>query len=168
MPTIQMGYVAHGTAELSGGLMTQTSIEYRDISNFIFRINYDAFNSNMNLDYPIDEDVTFTGKTTFSDLVIGVGYRQEMGKHNLTSYVQPGIRFYGYPEFTTDGNQINLDYDSRSVGVLRYSIGYEYQIIPKLFLSIEGLVEHTLKSTDFWTDNPWSYGFTIGLSAPLF
>ena len=52
MPSVQMGYVHHGTSELDGGLMIQTSVEYRDISNFVFRLNYDAFNSNMNLAYP--------------------------------------------------------------------------------------------------------------------
>jgi len=168
MPTLQMGYVAHGTEELSGGLMTQTSVEYRDISNFIFRINFDAFNSNMKLQYPIDSNVTFTGRTTFSELIIGVGYRQELGKHNITAYVQPGLRFYGYPDLTTENNQINLNYDSRNVGILRYSLGYEYAILPKLFLTIEGLVSHSLKSKDFWASNPWSYGATIGISAPLF
>ena len=168
MPAVQMGYVAHGTEELSGGLMTQTSVEYRDISNFIFRINYDAFNSKMNLSYPIDSAVTFTGRTTFSELIIGVGYRQQLEKHNITTYVQPGIRFYGYPDLTAEGNQVNLDYDSRNVGIIRYSIGYEYAIAPKLFLTIEGLVGHTLKSKDFWAANRWSYGVTIGISAPLF
>ncbi|MEM7512970.1 MAG: hypothetical protein AAF388_18730, partial [Bacteroidota bacterium] len=39
MPNFQMGYVFHETDELSGGLMTQLSIEYRDVSNFVFRIN---------------------------------------------------------------------------------------------------------------------------------
>ncbi|MEO0470430.1 MAG: hypothetical protein AAF206_12470 [Bacteroidota bacterium] len=167
MPTIQMGYVNHGTSELSGGLMTQTSVEYRDISNVIFRINYDAFNSNMNLAYPIDSTVSFTGRTTFSELIIGVGYRQQFDKHNITAYIQPGLRFYGYPNFTATANQINLDYDSRSVGIMRYSIGYEYAIAPKLFFVIEGLLSHTVRSNDFWTDNRWSYGATVGISAPL-
>ncbi|MEM7038944.1 MAG: hypothetical protein AAF570_18325, partial [Bacteroidota bacterium] len=119
MPTVQMGYVWHGTEELSGGLMTQTSVEYRDISNFIFRLNYDAFNSNMSLAYPIDSTVTFTGRTTFSELIIGVGYRLTMKKHNITAYVQPGFRFYGYPILTADSSQVNLDYDSRNVGIIR-------------------------------------------------
>ncbi len=167
MPAIQMGYVTHGTKELSGGLMTQTSVEYRDISNFIFRINYDAFSSNMNLEYPIDSSVTFTGRTSFSELIIGVGYRQQLEKHNLTAYIQPGLRFYGYPILTSDVDQVNLDYDSRNVGMIRYSIGYEYAIAPKLFLTIEGLISHALKSKDFWADNRWSYGATIGISAPL-
>lgn len=167
MPTIQMGFVAHGSSELSGGLMTQTSIEYRDISNFIFRINYDAFNSNMNLAYPVDSMVSFTGKNSFSELIIGVGYRQQLKKHNFTAYVQPGFRFYGYPTFNSEPNQINLDYDNRSVGISRYSIGYEYELSSKLFFVIEGLLGHTFKSKDLWTNNRWSYGITIGISAPL-
>lgn len=167
MPTLQLGYVSHGTNQLSGGLMTQTSIEYRDASNFIFRINYDVFNSNMNLEYPIDSTVSFTGRTTFSEVVMGLGYRQQLQKHNLTVYVQPGVRFYGYPDFIVEPNQINLDYDSRNLGMIRYSIGYEYEITPKLFFVIEGLLSHTFAARDFWVDNRWSYGATIGISAPL-
>jgi hypothetical protein len=167
MPNIQMGYIIHETNELSNGLMTQTSIEYRDISNFIFRVNYDAFSSNMHLQYPVNSNVSFTGKTTFSDLIIGIGYRKQIDKHNITGYIQPGIRFYGYPIFKTNNNQVNLNYDSRNVGVLRYSIGYEYALAPKLFLSIEGLIGHTLKAQDFWVNNKWSYGATIGIAAPL-
>ena len=168
MPTIQMGYVTHGTHELSGGLMTQTSLEYRDISNFIFRINYDVLNSSMNLKYPIDSNVAFTGKTTFSELIIGVGYRKTFNRHNLTAYIQPGLRFYGYPNLISANNQVSLDYDSRNIGIVRYSLGYEYAITPKMFLTIEGLISHTLKSKDFWADNRWSYGATVGISAPLF
>lgn len=43
MPAIQMGYVNQATNELSGGLMVQTSIEYRHESNIVFRLNYDDF-----------------------------------------------------------------------------------------------------------------------------
>lgn len=168
MPNIQMGYINHQTKELSNGLITQTSIEYRDISNFIFRVNYDAFSTNMNLKYPINSNVSFTGKTNLSDLIIGIGYRKQFNKHNITGYIQPGLRFYGYPVFTsTNNNQINLDYNRRNLGVVRYSIGYEYALTPKLYLSVEGLISHTLKAQDFWSDNKWLYGATIGISAPL-
>jgi len=167
MPALQMGYVAHGTDELSGGIMTQTSIEYRDVTRFIFRINYDVFNANMNLAFPIDSTVTFTGRTTFSELILGIGYRQQFNKHHLTTYVQPGIRFYGYPAFTEETDRINLDYDSRNIGMIRYSIGYEYEITPKLFFVIEGLLNQAFANKDFWVDNRWSYGATIGISAPL-
>lgn len=168
MPAVQMGYVAHGTEELAGGLMIQTSVEYRDISNFILRINFDDFNSNINVPYPINDNASYTGRTSFSELIGGIGYRQELGKHNITTYVQPGFRFYGFPVFEVDGNQVNLDFDSRRIGMIRYSVGYEYLIAPKLFLTIEALASHVLKSEDFWEDNRWSYGITMGISAPIY
>ena len=122
----------------------------------------------MNLKYPINTDVSFTGRTTFSDLIGGIGYRKHMNRNNLTAYLQGGVRFYGYPIFITNSTQVNLDYDSRSIPIIRYSIGYEYAITPKFFFTLEALTTHTLKSKDFWKDNRWSYGLTVGVSAPLF
>lgn len=168
MPAIQMGYVHHGTSELSGGLMIQTSIEYRDISNVIFRINYDDFQSNIKQEYPINPDVSFTGRTSFSELIVGIGYRQSLDKHNITAYIQPGARFYGFPVFQADSNQVNFDFNSRNIAMIRYSLGYEYALAPRLFLTIEALVSHVLKSKDYWTESRWSYGLTLGISAPLF
>ncbi|MEM7367960.1 MAG: hypothetical protein AAF587_05125 [Bacteroidota bacterium] len=168
MPAIQMGYVHHGTAELSGGLMIQTSIEYRDISNFIFRLNYDDFNSSITQEYPISPEISFTGKTSFSELIVGIGYRHSLNKHHITGYIQPGARFYGYPVFHVDSNQVQLDFNSRNIGMIRYSIGYEYMLAPRLFFTIEALASHVLKSIDYWADNRWSYGITLGISAPLF
>ncbi len=167
MPTLQLGYVAQGTTELSGGLITQTSIEYRDISNFVFRINYDVINANMNVEYPIDTLLSFTGKTTISELIIGIGYRTRYDRHNLTAYVQPGLRFYGYPMFNSEPDGFNLAYDGRRLGVIRYSLGYEFELKPKLFLVFEGLLGQSFAKRDFWGKNQWSYGGTIGISAPL-
>ncbi len=168
MPAIQMGYVIHGSDQLSAGLMTQTSLEYRDISNFVFRINYDDFKSNMEVAYPVNPDLSFTGRMSFFELIGGIGYRDIAGKHNFTAYIQAGIRNYGYPLFETDSLQTNLDFDSRDIGIMRYSLGYEFSLAPKLFFVIETLISHTLSSKDFWTENRWSYGVSLGLSAPLF
>ena len=62
MPAIQMGYVWNGTYQLSSGLMVQTSIEYRHESNFVLRINYDDFDSNIKIKYALNPDLTFTGR----------------------------------------------------------------------------------------------------------
>ena len=168
MPAIQMGYVAHGTDQLSGGLMIQTSLEYRDISNFVFRINYDDFKSNLEIPFPVNPDLTFTGNLSFSELIGGIGYRDKVGKHIFTGYIQGGIRTYGFPMFTTDSLQTNLEFDTRNMGIMRYSLGYEFALATKLFLTVEALISHALTSKDYWTDNRWSYGMTLGLSAPLF
>lgn len=168
MPALQMGYVTHGTDQLSGGIMVQTSIEYRHKSNIVLRANYDDFQANMELAYPVNPDLTYTGRLSFFELIGGIGYRDIDGKHNFTAYIQGGIRNYGFPVFTTDSVQANLDFDSRNIGIMRYSTGYEFSLAPKLFLTIEALVSHTLKAKDYWERNRWSYGITLGLSAPLF
>jgi hypothetical protein len=168
MPAIQMGYVEHGTDQLSGGLMIQTSMEYRHKSNFVLRINYDDFDSKMKIEYPVNPDLTFSGRMSFFELIGGIGYRDRDGKHNFTGYIEGGIRNYGYPVFTTNSTQANLDFDSRNIGIMRYTLGYEFALAPKLFLTLEALITHTLDSKDFWIDNRWSYGATIGVSAPLF
>lgn len=168
MPQFQLGYALNETNNLSGGLMTQTSVEYRDVSNLVFRVNYDVFNSSMNLEYPLNDSTRFTGKTTFSDLIVGLGYRIPLKKHTITGYVQPGLRFYGYPAFNLENNQVSIDFDRRHIGVMRYTLGYEYELTPKLFLSAEFFSSHVFKAQDFWSSNTWSYGATFGITSPLF
>ena len=71
MPQFQLGFTLNQTNELANGLMTQTSMEYRDITNLVLRVNYDVFNTSMNLDYPLNDSTRFTGKTNFSDVIGG-------------------------------------------------------------------------------------------------
>ncbi len=168
MPAVQMGYVGHGTDDLFGGLMVQTSIKYRHQSNFVVRLNYDDFNSNMNFEYPVNPDLSYTGRMSFSEFIGGIGYRDRDDKHNFTAYIQGGVRNYGFPIFITDSVQASIDFDSRFIGIMRYTIGYEFALAPKLFLTLEALAGHTFTTQDYWFDNRWSYGFTVGISAPLF
>lgn len=168
MPQFQLGYVFNETQNLSGGLMTQTSIEYRDVSNFVLRINYDVFNTSMNLEYPLNDSTRFAGKTTFSDFIGGIGYRVPMKRHNLTGYVQSGVRTYGYPIFTLENNQVSIDFGRKNLGVMRYTLGYEFELTSKLFLSLEFFSSHVFRAQDFWNDNIWAYGITFGITSPLF
>jgi hypothetical protein len=168
MPQFQLGYALNQTQDLKGGLMTQTSIEYRDVTNLVLRINFDVFNSSMNLKYPLNDTTSFTGKTSFSDLIGGIGYRIPLKKHNITGYVQSGVRFYSHPEFNHNNNQVSIDLSRKYIGVMRYTLGYEYALTPKLFFSIELFSSHVFKARDFWSNNPWSHGITFGISSPLF
>jgi hypothetical protein len=168
MPQFQLGYALNQTKDLSGGLMTQTSVEYRDVTNLVLRINFDVFSSSMNLKYPLNDSSSFTGKTSFSDLIGGIGYRIPLKKHNITGYVQSGVRFYGYPEFNIENNQVSIDLSRKYLGVMRYTLGYEYALTPKLFFSIELFSSHVFKARGFWSNNPWSHGLTFGISSPLF
>jgi hypothetical protein len=167
MPQFQLGYALNQTEDLSGGIITQTSIEYREITNLVLRINFDIFNSSLNLKYPLNDSTSFTGKTSFSDLIGGIGYRVPLKKHNITGYLQSGIRFYGYPEFNYENNQVSIDHNSKQLGVIRYTIGYEYALNPKLFFSVELFSCNVFKAQDFWNNNLWSHGLTFGITSPL-
>jgi len=121
----------------------------------------------MNIEYPLATELTFTGNISFNEFIGGIGYRGRSGKHNFTGYLEGGIRYYGYPLFTTDGSNANINFDSRNVGTMRYTLGYEFALLPKIFLTLEALISHTLESKDYWLDNRWSYGVTLGISVPL-
>jgi len=168
MPAIQLGYVDHGSKQLTGGIMGQTSIEYRHKSDFVLRINYDNLKAHMDFDYPINPTLTYSGDISFTDIIGGIGFRDIDGKHNFTYYIQGGVRNYGYPVFKEENGIVNLSFTNMNIGIIRYSLGYEFALAPKLFLTIETLVSQTLAAKDFWSDNRWSYGVTVGLSAPLF
>lgn len=121
----------------------------------------------MDVEYPINPDVSFTRITSISEFIGGIGYRKQLNKHNITGYIQSGLSSYGYSEFIVDKDQVNLNFDGRNIGVMRYSFGYEYELTPKLFFTIETLVTHVLNSKDFGINNKWSFGLSFGLSAPL-
>lgn len=148
MPAIQIGYVDHANVQLSGGLMVQTSIEYRHKSNLVFRVNYDDFNADLNLDFPINNELSYRGQISFKEFIGGIGYRDVDGIHNFTAYLQGGIRNYGYPIFTSNEEEANIYFDTLNIGILRYSFGYELALAPKLFFTIESLISHTFNSKD--------------------
>jgi hypothetical protein len=147
MPQFQLGYALNETQDLKGGLMTQTSIEYRDVTNLVLRINFDVFNSSMSLKYPLNDTTNFTGKTSFSDLIGGIGYRIPFNHNN---------------------NQVSIDLSRKYLGVMRYTLGYEYALTPKLFFSVELFSSHVYKAQDFWSNKQWSHGVTFGITSPLF
>ena len=81
-------------------------------ANFVLRLNYDDFNSQINLAYPINPNLTYTGRMSFFEVIGGIGYRDPDGKHNFTAYIQGGVRNYGAPIFSTDALQANIDFDT--------------------------------------------------------
>ena len=82
--------------------------------------------------------------------------------------IQPGYRFYSYPEIEEQENIVTLKLDERDVPISRYTIGYEYEIDTRVYLSFELFGSNAWKKEDFWINNQWSTGFTIGITAPIF
>ena len=167
-PSIQLGYIRNYSDELSGGVFIQTSIEYQTRAGIFFRINYDDFDADYDFTQSRNSTGTLSGKVSFSELIGGLGYRQIFNKHNLLLTVQPGIRFYAYPLLNIEGENVALSSENRNVLINRYTLGYEFQIDRKAFLAVEFFAGHVWEARDFWTDNRWSTGFTVGITTTIF
>ncbi len=168
MPSIQMGYIHNLASELSGGLFIQTSIEYQTSKGIFFRINYDDFDSDYELLGFSNSSGSLSGKVSFAEFIGGIGYRQTKNKHSILVGVQAGARFYGYPFLTIEGNNTSLELDNRQAPINRYTVGYEFEIDTRAFLTLELLGSHVWKKQDYWEENVWSTGFTIGITTTIF
>ena len=168
MPALQLGYVGHLSHQLSGGIMFQTSLEYRHKSNAIFRLNYDDFNANFNIEYPLNDQIRYTGSLSFFEISVGAGLRKQFAKHNAYGLIQGGLRGYGYPQFDINEDAVNFYFTKKNATILRYTLGYEYEFFPQIFLTFESFIGHPLSAKDFWQENIFSWGITTGVSMTLF
>jgi len=168
MPAIQMGYMHHQANALSGGLFIQTSLEYKTRKGWFLRMNYDDFSTGYELTSTEEPAGSITGKIPMSELIGGFGYRKTWEKHHLFLATQSGIRFYGSPTLNIENNTTSLVVENRTAPVNRYTLGYEYEIDTRAYLTFEIFGSHLWEKKDFWEDDGWSMGATLGISANLF
>ena len=168
MPSIQMGYINNHSDLLSGGLFVQTSIEYQTRSGVFFRLNFDDFDSDYELIDGLNASGVLRGKVSFSELIGGIGYRYSKKKHNILLSMQTGGRYYGHPVIESQGNNISLQFENRDVMINRYTLGYEYEVDKRAFLTLELFGSHVFEKQDYWTEDIWSSGFTIGITTTIF
>jgi len=168
MPSIQMGYINNHSELLSGGLFIQTSIEYQTPKRIFFRINYDDFDSDYELRDIQNSSGILGGKVSFSELIGGVGYRYTKKKHNVLIAAQTGYRFYGHPVISTEQNTISIKSENRNIIINRYTLGYEFEVDKRAFLTLELFNSHVFEKRDYWADDTWATGFTIGITTTIF
>jgi hypothetical protein len=166
MPALQMGYINHNSNNISAGLIIQTSLDYRTKKNLIIRLNYDDFSGRLNATKSINE--TYNGRIPISELIGGFGYRLNKKKHNFFAIIQTGIRFYENPTIQNNSGIINIKQEASTIGSLRYTTGYEYEIFENVFLNTELFIGHFLKEKDYWRNTKPYFGITAGISARLF
>ncbi len=169
LPSIEMGYVGNNASALSGGIITKTSIEFRlRNNNDIFaRINYDNIGAEYSLEN-INTTNIIGGKTSFNDILAGVGYRFGDEKFRCFLMVQPGIRLYNYPFATINGNEITIDQTGNSIFLTRATVGLEYYFDEKTAISVDVFQNQVWEQRDFWSDRGDSFGFSIGVITALF
>jgi hypothetical protein len=155
---------------LQGGVIVKTSIELRLRNNndFFFRVNYDPYTS----DYQVsDIDGTtniLNGEASFSDLLLGLGYRFGENKFRYFLMIQPGIKFYNVPVATQNANIVNVELDGRNIFTTRTTLGFEYYFNEKAAFSIDFFQNQVWRRVDFWPDRGDAYGFSVGVITALF
>lgn len=162
MPSIQMGFMEHNVSNLDAGLIIQTALEYRTKHGLIVRVNYDDFGGRLDIE-------RYSAKIPLVEALGGLGYRYTHKKHNVFVLVQTGLRFYEVPriEELEDGS-IAVRQDDRSLMPMRYTLGYEFEFEPGLYLNVEAFTGHFIEPRDYWTNDRPFYGMTFGISASLF
>lgn len=165
MPALQLGYINHNSNLISSGLVIQTSLEYRAKSNFLFRINYDDFSGRINVNDANNNH--YIAKVPLSELISGIGYRLKANRHNYFVIIQSGIRFYELPTIENLNGTIEINQTGELIAPMRYTIGYEYEFMEKVFFNVEGFMGHFVKTKDYWTNDKPFYGFTMGISTTI-
>jgi hypothetical protein len=162
MPSIQMGFMEHNVPNLDAGLIIQTALEYRTKRGLIFRVNYDDFGGRLDIE-------RYSAKIPLVEALGGMGYRYTYKKHNVFALVQTGLRFYEVPriEELEDGS-IAVRQEDRDLMPMRYTLGYEFEFEPGLYLNVEAFTGHFIEPRDYWSNDRPFFGMTFGISASLF
>lgn len=166
IPSVQMGYIDHNSPVISSGLIIQTSLEYRNSKNMLYRLNYDDFGGRINL-HNNSGYSSYSGRIPLSELIAGLGYRKTFNKHNIFAVVQSGIRFYELPVVENKNNSLIINQVDRTIVPIRYTLGYEYEIFENAFLNIETFVGHFASPKDYWNNIKPFWGVTLGVSTNL-
>ncbi len=168
MPAIQVGYIHHNSDNITGGLVIQTSLEYRSAKNLLFRINYDDFSGRLTAQNEVKQ--TYKAKIPLSELILGAGYRVAKNKHYFFAAVQSGIRFYGTPVVEIDdiNETISIHQKAATTGTVRYTLGYEYEFFKNVFLNTEFFLGHFFLQKHFWSSERPYLGGSVGLKTTLF
>lgn len=132
----------------------------------MFRFNYDYFRGRLSMNTNINQ--TYSAKIPLSELIGGVGYRVTEKRHNLFLVAQSGIRFYENPVIENNNGNLNIDQKDATVGTMRYTLGYEYEVFNSVFLNTEFFAGHLYQNKDFWQNSKPFYGITFGVSSRFF
>ena len=170
LPSLEAGYMFQVPDNLSGGIILKTSIEYRFRNNndAFIRANYDNYTSEYEFASTISPTNVLKGTASFSDLIIGAGYRFGETKHRLFFLAQGGVKFYNYPTASIDGGSIVIDQSQNEIFTTRFSMGYEYYFTEKSAINVDLMHGQVWSEEDFWIDSGTSFGVSVGFITSLF
>ncbi|MEI7596062.1 MAG: hypothetical protein WCK02_09970 [Bacteroidota bacterium] len=155
--------------KLSSGFLFKTGVEYRlhKEEGIFFQFNLDNHSSKFNLNFYQTTNVN-NGVLRFSDYSLGIGLR--LGKKKLKSYglIQGGTTFIRFPKINNNPAIIYVEEKSKSMLVLKSSLGLEYYIVESLCFVIDFGYAIIPKEMDFWGKQCQFYSVSLGLTTKLF
>lgn len=171
LPSLEIGYIHSNSEFLSDGLLIKTSLEYRlgNRKGLLFRLNYDTYDTNYELENIDNLTNVVNGTAFFSDLILGGGYRLNIDGNLCFLFIfQPGVKFYDFPVATQEGNAITIGQDNRSIFTSRSTLGLEYYLNNKSAISFDLFHNQVWDSVDFWINHRAGFGISLGFITALF
>ncbi|MEM0998778.1 MAG: hypothetical protein AAGN35_17095 [Bacteroidota bacterium] len=162
---LEIGYVEERSSELGGGILFKTAIEYRmrRVNHLFFRFDYDDYDVDFRLNDLPGLAREISGNTSFTDLLLGVGYRGGDRTLRFTGLVQSGVKLYGMPSAEVFSGQLVISSDARAIWTGRASLGLEYYFDKNFAAAVDVFHNRVLQSRDFWEERPGAWGVSIGL-----
>ena len=169
LPSIDAGYQVPNSDLIRGSVRIGTSIEYRVRNNndFFVRLNYDTYGAGFLLSDNNTTTNTIEGTVQFTDVLLGPGYRLGDNTFRIMFSVLPGIKLYEFPTADTDGQQIIIRQESKSVFTTVALTTLEYYINEKSALTLSFFQNQVWRKVDFWEDGGSAVGFSVGFITSL-
>lgn len=171
LPSLEMAYINNNSKFLSDGILIKTSLEYRfsNPTDFFLRLSYDTYSANFEFRDILNFSNVVEGTASFSDLILGVGYREGLGeKIRAFVVVQGGFKFYDFPTAIVDSNSIEIGLDGRNTFTTRVTAGIEYYINNKSAITLDIFQNEAWTDEDFWEDKSGAWGISVGFITALF
>lgn len=168
LPALEIGYMHNNSKILDGGILVNTSIEYRFRNNndFLLRLNYDTHNAEYKLEQRGFTNV-LEGTAFFSDVLLGPGYRFGDNTFRLFVLTQAGVKFYDFPVATVENLNLQIRNSSNTLFTTRIVLGGEYYFDEKSALTISLIQSQVWNKQDFWADKAGAWGISVGFITSL-
>lgn len=170
LPSVEIGYMFNHSDDLGGGFLTKTSLEYRIRNNndLFFRLNYDKFDAEYNLNSDNNLTPVIKGTAVFSDILGGVGYREGDAKFRGFLLLQAGSRLYNFPVLVEEDDSIIIEQAQENIFTSRITVGAEYYLNEKSAFVLDVFHGQIWENRDWWSDSGMSYGASLGFITTLF
>lgn len=166
MTEFDLGLVWFRNSALSEGFWIRTALDYQPWSERVFfRLNIDAMSARFS-QAPGEARPGFDTPLSINDVVVGSGYRWDLGTLHALLCAQVGVAVYGLP--VLQGEQVlTLTTVTKVAGAARVQAGVEYDIVPDAALTLKVLGQRYWGAAEWRGADGWAMGVLLGIVTEL-